>query len=82
MKLGFIMVFDVVAGVCVTILPLVRVDFPVVVKPKKQRINSLLPNYLFRKLEFYLPKAAAVNVDEAKGVSEIHEGAVLLRVDL
>ena len=28
------------------------------------------------------PKAAAVNVDEAKGVSLIHDGAALLRVDL
>ena len=28
------------------------------------------------------PKAAAVRVDEAKGVSLIHEGAALLRVDL
>ena len=30
----------------------------------------------------YVPRAAAVNVDEAKGVSDIQDGAVLLRVDL
>ena len=29
-----------------------------------------------------LPNAAAVKVDEAKGVSLIHDGAALLRVDL
>ena len=37
---------------------------------------------MFHKLEVYVPKAAAVNVDEAKGVSEIQDGAVRLRVDL